>query len=195
MDNAYSPVPELNLLKKFQDRYGFEDYADGFGLIEFGDASGLVAGWSADPGFLGRLIPFAQANGGGSFYAFWRLDGRDDFSSLPVVVFGDEGGQHVVARCLRELFQLLGYDCEISVDWESAYFYLDEDDEDYERSRGHEAYVAWLDQNFGLPPAQVPDNIIKEAQTEFGARFVSWSEPYLAHWSASGASGEQGQDQ
>src|SRR5689334_19351679 len=90
---AYSPVPELNLLKGFQDRVGFEDYAEGFGLTDYNDTSGLRAGWSKDPGFLARLVPFAQANGTGSFYALWRLDDRADLAGLPIVVFGDEGGQ------------------------------------------------------------------------------------------------------
>ncbi|WP_406258418.1 hypothetical protein OIA45_01705 [Streptomyces chartreusis] len=69
MPTEYSPVAELNLLKEFQDGVGYENYADGFGLSEYGDMSGLVAGWSDDPEFTGRLIPFAQATGGGSFYA------------------------------------------------------------------------------------------------------------------------------
>ncbi|MEX3105965.1 MULTISPECIES: hypothetical protein [unclassified Streptomyces] len=128
MNTTYSPVPELNLLKDFQDEVGYENFADGFGLTEYGDVSGLVAGWSDDPEFTGGLIPFAQATGGGSFYALWRLDDRTDLATLPVVVFGDEGGQHVVARDLRELFRLLGFDTEISVDWDSAYFYRAEDD-------------------------------------------------------------------
>ena len=118
----YSPVAELNSLKNLQDRLGSESFADGFALLEYGDTSGVV-GWSADPEFTAKLVPFAQANGSGSFYALWRLDDRADLAALPVVVFGDEGGLHVVARNLRELFQLLGFDSEISVDWDSAYFY------------------------------------------------------------------------
>src|SRR4051794_33348434 len=99
--DPYSPVPELNLLMALQNRLGFENYADGFGLTDFGDTSGVEAGWSKDPEFLSRLVPFAQANGTGSMYALWRVDDRSDLATLPVVVFGDEGGQHVVARNLR----------------------------------------------------------------------------------------------
>ncbi|GAA4673289.1 hypothetical protein [Phytohabitans rumicis] len=172
----YAPVPELNLLMELQDRLGFESYADGFGLTEFGDTSGIEAGWSKDPEFVRALEPFAQANGSGSMYALWRLDDRTDLATLPVVVFGDEGGQHVVARDLRELLQLLGYDCEISVDWDEAYFYRGDD---HEHTDGHEAYVAWLDEHFGLAPADDPEAVVEAAQHEFGDRFAAWYGPYL----------------
>jgi hypothetical protein len=173
---AYSPVPELNLLMELQDQLGFENYADGFGLTDFGDTSALESGWSKDPEFLRRLEPFAQANGSGSVYALWRHDDRTDLATLPVVVFGDEGGQHVVARGPRELFQLLGYDCEISVDWDEAYFYRAADDEHRDE---HEAFVAWLDEHFGLAPAGDADAVVAAAQAEYGDRFAAWASPYL----------------
>ncbi|MFF3373549.1 hypothetical protein ACFYXF_11440 [Streptomyces sp. NPDC002680] len=176
MNTAYSPVTEFNLLMDLQDRIGYENFADGFGLTEYGDLSGLVAGWSDDLEFTGRLIPFAQATGGGSFYALWKIDDRTDLATLPVVVFGDEGGQHVVARDVRELFQLLGFDAEISVDWERAYFYRDED-EPY--TEGRDEYVAWLDQHFGLPVATNPDAVLAAAQEELGQRFADWVRPFL----------------
>ncbi|MEV7283432.1 hypothetical protein AB0O01_02485 [Streptomyces sp. NPDC093252] len=173
---TYSPVAELNLLKDLQDSLGHGSFGDGFGLTEYGDVSGLVAGWSDDPEFTGRLVPFAQATAGGSFYALWRLDDRPDPATLPVVVFGDEGGQHVVARHLRELFQLIGFDAEIRVDWDSSFFYRDEDDP---HSDGHDTYLAWLDRNFGLPPARDPDAVVASAQAEFGRRFSAWVGPFL----------------
>lgn len=176
MPPGYSPVAELNLLKEFQDETGHETYADGFGLTEFGDVSALVAGWSADPAFTGRLIPFAQATGGGSFYALWRADDRTDPSGLPVVVFGDEGGEHVVARTVRELFQLLGFDAEIMVDWKEAYYHRDADEP---HSPCHERYTAWLDRHFGLRAAADPDAVIAAAQAEFGRRFTDWARPFL----------------
>ncbi|WP_416972723.1 hypothetical protein [Streptomyces sp. 4F14] len=177
MTTPYSPVPELNLLKEFQDEFGYEDFADGFGLTQYGDLSGLVAGWSDDPAFTGRLVPFAQATAGGSFYALWRLDDRTDPATLPVVVFGDEGGQHVVARDLRELFQLLGFDTEISVDWDDAYFYRPEDQPD---SAHHDEYATWLDRHFGLAVTEEPDAVLAAARKELGQRFADWAEPYLS---------------
>jgi hypothetical protein len=176
VDTPYSPVPELNLLNDLQDRIGFEAYSEGFGLTEYGDSTGLQAGWSKDPSFLSRLITFAQANCSGSFYALWRVDDRADLATLPVVVFGDEGGEHVVARNLRELFQLLGYGCEITVDQDTAYFYRDDDDQ---YRPGHEEYVAWLDEQFGLLAADDADNIIARAQGELGLRFSSWVSAFL----------------
>lgn len=177
MDTVYSPVAALNLLKDLEDRLGFENYAEGFGLFEeYGDTFGLVAGWSKDPGFSARLIPFAQANGSGSFYALWRLDDQMDLATLPVVVFGDEGGQHVVARNLRELFQLLGFDTEISVDWDSADFYRELD---HPHTAGHAEYVAWLGQYFGLPVTEDPDALVAVAQAELGQRFADWAQPFL----------------
>jgi hypothetical protein len=90
-------------------------------------------------------------------------------------VFGDEGGEYVVARNLRELFQLVAYDAEIMVD-ENAYFVRDDD---YEQSLCHGEYVAWLDQQFGLRPADDPNAVVKAAQKELGDRFASWIAPFL----------------
>ena len=178
MDVPYSPIPELNLLRAFQERTGFEEYAEGFGLSEYGDQACLKAGWSEDPAFLARLVPFAQANCSGSVYALWRVDDQPDNAGLPVVVFGDEGGQHVVARNVRELLQLLGYGPEISVDHDQAYFYLDDDW--YEPRAYHHDYVAWLAEQFGLAPAADPDQVIARAQEELGRQFASWASGFLA---------------
>jgi hypothetical protein len=169
-------VPELNLLKAFQDEVGHESFAEGFGLDKFGDTSGLAAGWSKDPEFLARLTPFAQATGSGSFYALWHVDSRTDLATLPVVVFGDEGGQHVVARNLRELLQLLAYDTEITVDWDESYYYRDEDQE---HSAAHAEFVAWLARHFGLSPADDPEAVVATAQSEFGGSFTAWANAFL----------------
>ncbi|MDP9795316.1 hypothetical protein J2S43_003828 [Catenuloplanes nepalensis] len=72
---------------ELQDEVGCEEYADGFGLDDWDDKSGLEADWSKDPEFLSALIPFARATGGGSFYALWRIDDRADLAALPVVAF------------------------------------------------------------------------------------------------------------
>lgn len=176
--DAYSPIPELNLLKALGARLKGDYYARGFELfVDYGNTRSLEHGLSTDPEFLGRLVPFAYANGSGSVYALWRLDERTDLATLPVVVFGDEGGLHVVARDLREFFQLLGYDCEISVHWDDAYYYRD--DEECEPSVGHDEYVAWLDQHFALRPTTDPDVIVAAAREELGPRFATWVSPFL----------------
>ncbi|MEU4692262.1 hypothetical protein [Actinoplanes sp. NPDC023714] len=173
MSTAYSPVPELNLLHAFQERHGYESYSECFGLDDWNDTSGLEAGWSADPGFLAGLIPFARATGGGSFYALWRIDDRPD---LPVIVFGDEGGEHVVARNVRELFRLLTFDSEPMVDHDGVVFYRDPDDE---HSEHHDAFVTWLADRFGLAPADDPATLVAAAQAEFGDAFATWKRQYL----------------
>jgi hypothetical protein len=170
---SYSPVPELNHLKTFQERAGGSYYADGFALTDYDDKSGLSSGWTDDAEFLAALIPFAEATGSGSFYALWRCDDRAD---LPVVVFGDEGGQHVVARNVRELLVLLTFDAEPMVDWDEVTFYRSPDDE---HSHAHDAYVSWLDEQFGLAPTDDPDAIVKAARSEFGARFTTWADAHL----------------
>src|SRR6218665_3794612 len=82
---------ELEKLINFQNNLsGFECYSQGFGVL-IDDKSGLAT-WSEDSAFLDRLLPFAQANGSGSFYTFWN-DGTDKpLNQMPIIVFGDEGG-------------------------------------------------------------------------------------------------------
>ncbi|WP_197686048.1 hypothetical protein [Actinoplanes derwentensis] len=169
-------IPELRLLQEFQDRAGYGGYSECFGLDDFNDTSGLSSGWSEDPEFLSRLIPFATATGGGSFYAFWRADDREDLATLPVVVFGDEGGEHVVAGDLRGLLRLLTFDTEPCVDHGQVFFYRLEDEE---HSDSHEEFVAWLGTHFGLAAVDDPEEIIDAAQAEWGERFATWKAEYL----------------
>jgi hypothetical protein len=181
MSWSYSPLADLNLLKEFEDKVGFEKYAEGFGLLlDFGDDTGLRAGWSADPGFLARLTPFAQANGSGSFYALWQPEEGSDLATAPVVVFGDEGGAHVVARDLRELLQLLTLDIEITVEWEEAFFWQEEDgaEDGREHSVGHHRYLIWLHEVLGVAPV-TDSSLLAGAQDEIGADFAEWLAEYL----------------
>lgn len=161
MNDAYSPVPELNLLKAFQDRIGRVYFSDGFELHDYGEDVGLDT-WSEDPEFTGRFVPFAKATGSGSSYAFWRCDDRTDLAALPVAFVGDEGDLFIVARHLLELFQLLTIDNE----WLEPDFVE-------EHSTAHGEYVAWLDQTFGLRP---PEDVaaLRAAAKEDDERFQSW---------------------
>ncbi|MDR6315875.1 hypothetical protein [Actinoplanes couchii] len=169
-------IPELRLLQEFQTGTGYGAYSECFGLDDWNDTSGLEAGWSKDPEFLARLIPFATATGGGSFYAIWRADDREDLAALPVVVFGDEGGEHVIAGDLRGLLRLLTYDTEPSVDHEEVYFHRPDDSG---HSEAHDEFVTWLGTHFGLAATDDPDEIVRAAQAEWGERFAAWKEPYL----------------
>ncbi|MEV6602512.1 hypothetical protein AB0M36_37555 [Actinoplanes sp. NPDC051346] len=160
-----------------QSVLGFDGYAQGFGLIRYGDTTVLPACWPTDPEFIDRVVPFAQANRDGACYALWRLDDRTSEAALPVVVFGEDGAAHVVARGLPELFQLLGYDCQIDVAEDSARYFLG--DGTHEHSRGHQPYVSWLDRQFGLAPAADPDRVLALAQAEFAVPFAAWLRPFL----------------
>lgn len=166
---------ELEKLINFQnDLSGFECYSQGFGVL-IDDKSGLAT-WSEDSAFLDRLLPFAQANGSGSFYTFWN-DGTDKpLNQMPIVVFGDEGGVHVVAENLLQLLHQLTYDTEISVDFDSVYFYKDEDD--YEESEYLPDFLQWLKTEFDLDPVQNPDDLIEKAKEKYQDQFNLWAGQY-----------------
>lgn len=164
------PAGMEQLIEFQNERSGFEEYAQGFGLL-IDDKSG-IGSWSEDPDFLDHILPFAQANGSGSIYAFWKAAGSANPDEYPVLVFGDEGGVHVVAENFREFLKLLTYDTEISVDFDEAYFYKDEDD--YEASEDHEEYLSWLMENFKLEKEEDPDGVIETAQARCKQEFDQW---------------------
>ncbi|WP_039937837.1 hypothetical protein [Streptomyces himastatinicus] len=154
MSDAYSPIPELNLLKEFQDSLGGQFFAPGFELIAYDDDLDWFCG-DAPEAYLERLIPFAYATSSGSFYALWRCDDRTDLAELPVIFFGDEGDLWIEARNLRELFRLLAAEAD--------------DPEDRDRvAPARERYLAWLDQNFGTGDAE------REVLAEYARRFADW---------------------
>ncbi|GAA4228804.1 hypothetical protein FHR32_008069 [Streptosporangium album] len=55
MSDAYSPIPELNLLKELQDRLAGQYFAPGFELFDYDDDLDWFCG-RADPEYLDRLI-------------------------------------------------------------------------------------------------------------------------------------------
>ncbi|MFF1709088.1 hypothetical protein [Streptomyces sp. NPDC058268] len=173
MGNAYSPIPELNLLKEFHDGPGKAGFSAGFEMYEYGWRDAGLVQWldmTDSPELrarLDRLVPFAQATGSGSFYALWRCDDRADLATLPVVFFGDEGDLDVVASGLRDLFRLLAIDDE-------CYLPEDEWDDDDEHSVGHGEYLDWLKERFGLTAPEAADPIIDRARDEYGLRFMDW---------------------
>ncbi|SOD67178.1 hypothetical protein SAMN06297387_12917 [Streptomyces zhaozhouensis] len=169
MRNAYSPLPELNLLKEFEERLGPVCYSDGFELREYGADAGLHT-WSDHPAFLSRFLPFAQANGSGSDYALWRCDQRTDLASLPVVFVGDEGDLYVIARNLRELFRLLALDSEPMSD----FGFLGAGSGDGGHSEGHREFLDWLHQHFGLGPPEDVDALWAE-RAALDDQFRAWA--------------------
>ncbi|MFI1336032.1 hypothetical protein ACH4U7_39135 [Streptomyces sp. NPDC020845] len=166
MSDVHSPIPELNLLKEFSDRIGQVWYSAGFELCEYGVDAGLDT-WSEDPEFLAPFIPFARATRSGSHYALWLCDDRADLATLPVVFVGDDGDLDVVARNLLELFQLL------TIDDETLNPDLVEQHTD-----GHQDYLTWLNETFGLRPPEDID-ALKAGLKEHDEQFKTWASRFV----------------
>ncbi|WP_126653850.1 hypothetical protein [Chryseobacterium aureum] len=174
---GWSEIPvELEKLVDFQNAVSsFENYSQGFGVL-IDNKSGLKS-WSDDDRFLNSMLPFAQANGSGSFYAIWNNGTDQPLNKMPVVVFGDEGGVHIVAENMVQLLHLLTFDTEISVDSDEAYFYKDEDGD--EESEDLNEYLTWIKENYGLIQIENPDLLIKKAQAQYKESFDQWFGQYF----------------
>ncbi|CAI2768141.1 conserved protein of unknown function [Flavobacterium collinsii] len=156
---------DLVKLYKFEQEYGVESYSECFGLTITEDKTGIKT-WSEEEEFYSSFIEFAGANGSGSSYAYWLI--ANDLNKCPIVVFGDEGGIHVVAENTRELIHLLTFDTEISVDFDSAYFYKDE--EYYEESENKEVFEEWVKKEFNLnviTSNEETDEIVNQAKEKY----------------------------
>jgi hypothetical protein len=140
----YNVPKDLKMLFDFENEYGAESFSECFYLYEY-DKSGLNS-WCDKQEFLDSFIEFATANGSGSSYAYWVVE--NDIEKCPIVVFGDEGGIHVVANSTKDLIHLLTYDIEIMVDHEEATFYKDKDE--YEKSENKREFVKWAKEKFDL---------------------------------------------
>ncbi|MFF0626417.1 hypothetical protein [Streptomyces sp. NPDC004296] len=202
MAAAFSPIPELNLLKDFQSTMEAAYFSEGFELWPYGGRyPGLIADWldlkapcgPDEQERLDRLIPFAQATGSGSFYVLWRCDDRTDLATLPVVFFGDEGDLDIVAGGLREFFQVLALDTEWALngdeDEEEEGIEENEGDEEDEEDRedreelakGYAEYLAWLERTFGLGLPEDPDALTDAARRAYGRRLATWLRDLSPH--------------
>ncbi len=164
-------------LSAFQTQVGSETYSQALSLC-VDDKSGLEHGWSSAPGFLDALYPFASANASGSFYALWQAPDCSGPETWPIVVFGDEGGEWVVARSLADLLAISAVDVEPMVDHEEVLFH---------RGKHHcpspdiDQYKAWLARTLGIQPCEDPNALVAEAQARWQQKFDRWKEPFLAH--------------
>ena len=170
----------LQKLVEFQnDVGGGEIYAEGFSLDV--DDKGLFKGFCAPDGeplaskanekkFLAALSPIGQASGTGSVYASWDDGTHRKVEDMPVVLFGDEGGVHVVAENLSELLAIVGADVEPMVDWDEVSYFKTPD---AEPSPEIDAYRNWL-ASVAIQPAKKPDAIVKKAQKKLAAQFTKW---------------------
>jgi hypothetical protein len=165
---------EFVQLLSFEQQYGREVFAEGFSFMT--DCEYAITSWSENKAFLQHMMPFASANGSGSTYALWDEGKGKTLTGMPVVVFGDEGGVHIVARNILALMQLLTYDTEISVGHDEVYFYKDE--EEHTESEFAQSYKDWLKENFELDVVTEPAAIIKAAQEEYKASFDTWFKQY-----------------
>ena len=181
LERAFKPqaVPEL-VLELLQLEYR------GGGFLSFGSsirATPQQEGertYSEDAAFLRRFVVFAQANWSGSVYAIWRRDESADPADCPVVIFGDEGGVHVVAQNLTEWARLLTYDTEPMVMWDSV-IYVASDDDDARPSPRIADYRAWAQERFGLKPFKTDKQIadaIGKAQTKLQDELISFMRQY-----------------
>ncbi|UEG48959.1 hypothetical protein LK994_09955 [Ferruginibacter lapsinanis] len=168
----YYPPQELISLLDFQNKY--YKYSNGFGL--FAEGRFPIQYLSKEEGFLNQLMPFADGSPI-AVYSLWD-DGTDrKLNTMPVVVFGDEGGVHVVAEDIFSLMQLLTFDTPISVDIDKVFFYKDTNT--YEKSLHHELYKSWLKENFQLESINDTTKIIKTAQEKYKEQFDCWCGKYL----------------
>jgi hypothetical protein len=150
-----------------------KEYSDGF-IIRIDKKDGLKS-WSKEDGFLNRLLPFARANASGSFYALWIDDNSKPLNRLPVVVFGDEGGAHIVAENILQLMHLITFDVEIVVNNDEAFF----KNRRKKPSENLEKYLKWLKENYNLERTENPNVIIKNAQEKYQIFFDEWCSQYF----------------
>lgn len=174
----------LAKLVAFQNDVGAENYSEGFalqvddkGLFKgFCNADGKpVASKAREKKFLEALSPIAAATGTGSVYAVWNDGVAKKVDDMPIVVFGDEGGVHVVAENLKGLLEILASDVEPMVDWDGVSYYKTPDAEPRPEIG---AYRTWLAENVGTKSVAKPDAIVKKAQKRYGAAFTTWMKSF-----------------
>ena len=162
-DAVWSPVHELNLLERFRNvaRGGF---ANGVWLLDEDEPEQLK-----NPERTADLMPFASTNESDTFFAVWRLDDRPDLADLPVVALGSTAGAHVVARNVREFYQLIAglTDTEIWCDETQVGL------RPCESAAKREMFLSWLDEKFDLRPADDPAAVIATARAELGERLAT----------------------
>jgi hypothetical protein len=165
------PTPSL-LVELYEYQRKLEDFfSDGFELRVDEDKSAFES-WSKHPEFLSALFPIGNATGSGSTYALW-LPNAGSLEDAPVLVFGDEGGVHVVAESISALLRLLSYDTEPMIDGDGvSYFKLD----DADPSEEAESYARFLERSKLEPidDASDADALVLAAQERYGAAFTSW---------------------
>jgi len=166
-------VPEalLSLLHFANEKSKMDYFSDGFEFSINLDKCSLKT-YSEDEEFLSSIIEFANADGTGSTYGFWLKHKDQNLTEAPVVIFGGEGGFHVVANNINDLLQILTFDSEPMVDWDSLYYYKDPDD--HESSAKIESYCNWLKNTRFLETITNANALVKLAQKYHQNEFKDW---------------------
>lgn len=163
---------KLIALLKFDSEVAQRNYfSDGFEFSIDKEKTGLKT-YSGDEAFLNSIYEFANADGTGSSYGFWLKDGCSDLENVPVVVFGSEGGFHIVAKNFDGLLQILTFDSEPMIDWDEVVYYKDPDD--FEPTSKSREYCDWLKNACALDPISNADEIVDDAQKEYKDSFNAW---------------------
>ncbi len=144
-------------------------FCQGFALLCMSGAG--PRSYSQAPTFLESIVEFAQADSGGSSYAFWRRDGNVNLSEVPVLAFGSEGGIHVVAENAKGLVALLGLDVAPSIDWAGVVYFRGED---HVPSGNVNALHALMDGGLKVDRVNEGEHVVKAAQDKYEAEFQSW---------------------
>jgi hypothetical protein len=165
-------VPEsLSRLLDFQNNTsGPEFYASGFELI-VNEAPGMLETYSSDLAFLDALFIFAQASHSGSVYALWRKETNSDLNTVPIILFGDEGGVEVIAENIAGLLQLLTVDAEPFFSRDGIYMERQDNDP---VSPASAPYKVWFKNNFNLDTITDVKPMIAAAQAKHQAAFKQW---------------------
>lgn len=138
----------------------------------------MLKTYSEDDEFLSSFIPFAQANAGGSLYAFWIKNNDISLDKSPIVAFGDEGGHHIVSENIYDLLKILTYDVRPMIDWDSIYYYKDK--EDYEPSKYRDQFRNWLNDKYQIESTNNADEIVQTAQEKHQEDFKEWIGKYYS---------------
>ena len=175
--------PRLMVSEQFKSLLQFDRtlepwayYSEGF-EFHFCQEKWVFKAWSDDDVFINSFWEFGMANGSGSTYAFWLNEGEASLINAPIVIFGDEGGVHVVANNFEFFLKLLTFDCEPMVDLDSV-DYIKSDD--FEPSEYSHKYNYWLQKKYNISPVKSVTCIVKQAQERhkqkldlFMSKFIS----------------------
>ncbi len=167
--------PELIQLLEFQNNgAGGQYFSAGFELVVDLEKTMLTT-YSTNANFLERIHIFAISDGSGGNYAVWLPEGYTDTANAPIIIFGSEGGFHVVASNPRAFLQLLSVDSEPMVDWDGAEYSRNED---HQPSPAAPKYADWLEQNWGLTMLENASALVDLAQQNHQEQFKRWVSHY-----------------